>query len=115
MEDFKIDVISLKRHGAKEWQYKDCAIARVEIAVLDYLKDQGWSGYFTEQYDFEEITKKLYYQNHELLNIIIKEIEKELYSNIDDLYQIIPFLKKIDLIQKKEKEKLSIFLQFLDQ
>ena len=59
MEDFKIDVISLKRHGAKEWQYKDCAIARVEIAVLDYLKDQGWSGYFTEQYDFEELLIKM--------------------------------------------------------
>lgn len=59
MEDFKIDVISLQRHGAKEWQYKDSSIARVEIAVLDYLKDQGWSGYFTEHYDFEELLIKM--------------------------------------------------------
>ena len=59
MEDFKIDVISLKKHGAKEWQFKDCTITRVELAVLDYLKDQGWSGYFTENENFEELLIKM--------------------------------------------------------
>ena len=47
------DDIYLKRLDQKVWQFKDNAPTRVELAVLEYLKDQGFSGYFTEHFNYE--------------------------------------------------------------
>jgi len=41
--------ISLKRHDKKLWSYKDNRPDVVEAAVLDYLRDNGFDGYFTER------------------------------------------------------------------
>ena len=41
--------ITLKRHGKKLWSYQDNKPDVVEAAVLDYLRDHGFDGYFTER------------------------------------------------------------------
>jgi len=51
---FETESIELQRHGRKLWQYKDSNPTRVELAVLDYLKDHGWRGYFTEHFDYDQ-------------------------------------------------------------
>ena len=46
--------IVLKRHGKKLWQFGQKPPARVELAVLDYFLSEGWNGYFTEHFDYDE-------------------------------------------------------------
>jgi hypothetical protein len=41
--------ITLERHGKKLWSYRDNKPDVVEAAVLDYLRDHGFDGYFTER------------------------------------------------------------------
>ncbi len=41
--------ITLQRHGAKLWSYNDNKPDVVEAAVLDYLRDHGFDGYFTQR------------------------------------------------------------------
>lgn len=55
MLKYKNETIYLKKHGPKEWQYKSSEIVSVELAVLEYLKDNGWQGYFTEQFNYDEL------------------------------------------------------------
>lgn len=40
--------ITLTRLGKKLWQYKDNTPKRVELAVLDYYRANGWHGYSTD-------------------------------------------------------------------
>jgi hypothetical protein len=46
--------ITLKRHARKLWQFGQKTPARVELAVLDYFLSEGWNGYFTEHFDYDE-------------------------------------------------------------
>lgn len=41
--------LKLKRIDKKLWQFEGDTPKRVELAVLDYYKSKGWSGYFTER------------------------------------------------------------------
>ncbi len=41
--------VALKRHGRKLWSYRDNKPDVVEAAVLDYLRDHSFDGYFTER------------------------------------------------------------------
>ena len=41
--------ITLKRHGKKLWSYRDQKPDVVEAAVLDYLRDHDFDGYFTQR------------------------------------------------------------------
>lgn len=41
--------IALKRHDRKLWSYRDNKPDVVEVAALDYLRDHGFDGYFTER------------------------------------------------------------------
>jgi len=45
--------LGLKRIDKKKWQYADCHPTRVELAALDYLRAEGWRGYFSEYFDFD--------------------------------------------------------------
>ncbi|AGI67244.1 hypothetical protein OAN307_c15710 [Octadecabacter antarcticus 307] len=51
---YQTETIALKRLDKKLWQYKDCTPTRVELAVLDYLKELGWHGYFTEHFYYDQ-------------------------------------------------------------
>ncbi|WP_412504493.1 VRR-NUC domain-containing protein [Roseovarius sp. SYSU LYC5161] len=44
--------IGLTRHDRKRWSYNGGSIDVVEQATLDSLKDHGWSGYFTERFNY---------------------------------------------------------------
>lgn len=44
--------ICLARHGRKRWAYRSDNVDVVEVATLDYLKDRGWQGYFTERNNY---------------------------------------------------------------
>ena len=65
MLKYKNEIIYLKKHGPKKWQYKSYEIVSVELAVLDYLKDNGWQGYFTEQFNYDELLiQMMCWKNH---------------------------------------------------
>lgn len=51
--DYKEETLPLKRVDNKKWQFGDLSPKRVELAVLDYLKSEGWHGYFSEHFDFD--------------------------------------------------------------
>ena len=51
---FELQSIKLRRLDKKVWQFKDYEPKRVELAVLDFLTEQGWNGYFTEHFDYDE-------------------------------------------------------------
>lgn len=44
--------IALKRNGKKLWSWKGSDPDVVEIAVLHYLRDHGWDGFFTGREDY---------------------------------------------------------------
>lgn len=50
-----IEKIVLERVDRKLWSFKGNAPVRVELAVLEYLEAQGWEGYFTEHWNFEDM------------------------------------------------------------
>lgn len=50
----QIEEVVLRRLDKKLWQYQGCEPKRVELAVLDAYKDLGWSGYFTEHFNYDE-------------------------------------------------------------
>jgi hypothetical protein len=47
--------IGLSRHDRKRWSYNGGAFDVVEQATLDFLIDHGWSGYFTERFNYFEL------------------------------------------------------------
>lgn len=49
-----VEELLLKRLDKKLWQYRDYEPTRVELAVLDAYKHQGWRGYFTEHFNYDE-------------------------------------------------------------
>lgn len=51
--------ISLKRHDRKLWSYQDYKPDVVEAAVLDYLRDHGCDGYFTQRDAYLNLFKSL--------------------------------------------------------
>lgn len=51
--------ISLKRHDRKLWSYRDNKPDVVEAAVLDYLRDNGFDGYFTQRDNYISLFKRL--------------------------------------------------------
>jgi hypothetical protein len=51
--------ISLKRHDRKLWSYRDNKPDTVEAAVLDYLRDHGFDGYFTQRDNYLDLFKRL--------------------------------------------------------
>lgn len=51
---FEVQNIKLRRFDKKLWQFKEQEPKRVELAVLDYLTEKGWNGYFTEHFDYDE-------------------------------------------------------------
>lgn len=53
--DTDILEVSLTRHDRKRWSYDGGPIDVVEQATLDFLKDHGWSGYFTERLNYFEL------------------------------------------------------------
>lgn len=52
--DHHVESISLDRLDKKLWRFKDQEPKRVELAVLDFLRSEGWNGYFTEHFAFDE-------------------------------------------------------------
>lgn len=51
--------VALKRHDRKLWSYQDNKPDTVEAAVLDYLKDHGFDGYFTQRDNYLDLFKRL--------------------------------------------------------
>lgn len=49
----RIEKVVLKRVDRKLWSFGEREPVRVELAVLQYLEQQGWEGYFTEHWNFE--------------------------------------------------------------
>lgn len=50
-----IKFLGLKRHGRKLWEYERNGAKCVELASLDFYRDQGWDGYFSGKEDYWEI------------------------------------------------------------
>ena len=50
----KIEDVFLRRIERKLWQFNESPPKRVELAVLDYLQTQGWKGYFSEHFNFDQ-------------------------------------------------------------
>lgn len=92
----KYEDINLKRIGPKLWQFRDNEPKRVELAVLDYLSESGWHGYFTEHFDYDEtLIFMMCWPDH-------KKIGSVTYLGISDVHQL--FYRASDGFMQDEKK-----------
>lgn len=90
MKEYRTETVYLKRYGPKEWQYENCEIVSVELAVLDYLKDNGWQGYFTEQFDYDKLlTQMMCWKDH-------SAFPSPKFSDPEDIY-LFPYICLFDI------------------
>jgi len=74
--------IKLKRLGKKLWQFGENAPVRVEKAVLDYFLSEGWRGYFTEHFNYDEtLIFMMCWPDHEKIGSVT-------YFDISDVHSL---------------------------